>query len=210
MSMVSLDTKPQQGEFSGLDRELSDLPAELRWREWMNRVEAVIFASSEIVSRDDLQRVVGQTAQLDLLIADIQSELKGRPYELASVAGGWMHRTRPQYGDAIRAAADLRDSSLGLSEMEMAVLTGVAYHQPINRTQLNEMFGQDVSRDVLNRLRYKELIANGPRSPGPGAAHTFVTTPKFLATFDLQSLRDLPELDQMIDQPPNEKQVIFI
>ena len=208
--MVSLNTKPQQDELTGIDRELADLPPALRWREWMNRVEAVIFASSEIVLRDNLQRVVSQTAQLDLLIADIQSELKGRPYELAAVAGGWIHRTRPQYSDAIRAAADLGDSSLGLSEMEMAVLTGVAYHQPINRTQLNEMFGQDVSRDVLNRLRFKELIANGPRSPGPGAAHTFVTTPKFLATFDLQNIRDLPELDELIDQPPNEKQVIFI
>jgi segregation and condensation protein B len=44
------------------DRELEDLPAELRWREWMMRIEAVIFASAEPVSRETLARVVGKTA----------------------------------------------------------------------------------------------------------------------------------------------------
>ncbi|MBB3525944.1 hypothetical protein FHX03_005316 [Rhizobium sp. BK456] len=44
------------------DRELEDLPAELRWREWMLRVEAVIFASAEPVDRETLARVVGKDA----------------------------------------------------------------------------------------------------------------------------------------------------
>ncbi len=52
-----------------------------------------------------------------------------------------------------------------------------------------------VNRDLLGRLRYNGLIGNGPKSPRPGASHTFVTTLEFLATFDLQSLRDLPELN---------------
>jgi chromosome segregation and condensation protein ScpB len=42
------------------DRELEDLPPEMRWREWMLRVEAVIFASAEPVSRETLARVVGK------------------------------------------------------------------------------------------------------------------------------------------------------
>lgn len=54
---------------------------------------------------------------------------------------------------------------------------------------------------LLARLRYKDLIASGPRSPRPGAPHTFVTTETFLVTFDLQSLRDLPELE--IVEPSN-------
>ena len=58
---------------SMLDVELEDLPSELRWREWMSRVEAVIFASASPVSREDLTRVVGQGASVELLIADIQA-----------------------------------------------------------------------------------------------------------------------------------------
>lgn len=175
------------------DRELDDLPQELRWREWMGRIEAVLFASAKPVGREDLARVVGQGASVEMLIDDIQAELVGRPYELAQVAGGWMFRTMTQFAEAIKAAADLGEQSLAFTEMEMGVLCAIAYHQPIDRRGLADIFGKEVSRDLLARLRYKDLIASGPRAPRPGAPHTFVTTETFLVTFDLQSLRDLPE-----------------
>lgn len=182
------------------DRELADRPQGLRWREWMNRVEAVIFASSKIVPREMLQKVIGQSANLDMLIGDIQGELQGRPYELVATGGGWMHRTRVQYADAIHTAADTGEQKIDLNEMEMAVLCAVAYHQPISRDGLKDMFGKEINRDLLNRLRFKGLIGNGPKSPHRGAPHTFVTTPEFLALFDMQSLRDLPELGGLEQQ----------
>ncbi|BCH34825.1 hypothetical protein MesoLjLc_67550 [Mesorhizobium sp. L-8-10] len=85
-----------------LDTELEHLPPELRWREWMGRVEAVIFAASEPVPREVLARVVGKNCNLDLVIDDIRAELAGRPYELVSVASGWQHRTKKLFGDAIQ------------------------------------------------------------------------------------------------------------
>lgn len=177
------------------DKELKDAPAAWQWREWMCRVEAVIFASGTIVDRQSLQRVIGSDANLDQLIEDIQAELKGRPYELVSVGGGWMHRTKTQYSDAIHAAADTGEKNVDLNEAEMAVLCAIAYHQPLSRDGLKDMFGKDINRDLLNRLRFKGLIGNGPKSPRRGAPHTFVTTSEFLALFDMQSLRDLPELE---------------
>ena len=194
----SRKTKSGHGSLSRdclFDRELEDLPQELRWREWMGRIEAVLFASASPVGREDLARVVGQGASVEILIDDIQSELTGRPYELVQVAGGWMFRTMSQYAEAIKAVADLGEQLLAFTEIEMAVLCAIAYHQPIDRAGLANIFGKEVSRDLLARLRYKELIARGPRSPRPGAPHTFVTTPEFLATFDLQNLRDLPDMD---------------
>ncbi|MEP3297055.1 MAG: SMC-Scp complex subunit ScpB [Pseudoruegeria sp.] len=184
-----------------MDRELDGLPPDLRWREWMSRVEAVIFANPGPIARVDLQRVVAQTTNLDLLISDIQADLVGRPYEIVSVAGGWMFRSRPQYGDAIRAAADIDDQAHDFTSEEMAVLCAVAYHQPLDRAGLADIFGKEVNRDLLNRLRSKKLIGNGPKSPRAGAPHTFVTTPGFLATFDLDSLRDLPDM-QLFRDPP--------
>ena len=178
-----------------LDLELDDLPDELRWREWMNRIEAVIFASASPVERDAVARVVGRQANVDLLIADIQADLKGKPYEIVAVAGGWMFRSRAQYAAAIRTAADLGDHKPDFTEEEMAVLCAVAYHQPVDRAGLADIFGKEINRDLLGRLRYKNLISNGPKSPRPGAPHTFVTTLNFLAMFELQSLRDLPDLD---------------
>lgn len=68
------------------DRELDHLPAEVRWREWMHRVEATIFAASEPISRETLARIVGKSCNLDLIIDDIREELRGRPYDLVAIA----------------------------------------------------------------------------------------------------------------------------
>ena len=177
------------------DRELDDLPPELRRREWMGRMEAALFASASPVSREDLALLVGKGVPVESLIEDIEGDLKSRPYEVARIGGGWMLRTRARFAAAIHAVADLVEKPLGFNEMEMAVLCAIAYHQPIDRAGLAEIFGKEVNRDLLARLRYRELIASGPRSPRPGAPHSFVTTDTFLVTFDLQSLRDLPELE---------------
>ena len=182
-----------------LDRELADLSAELRWREWMRRIEAVLFASASPVQRDDLAKVVGQGASVDLLIEDLAIDLVGRPYEVAKVAAGWMLRTKPAYAPAIRAAADVGGQALDLNEFDLAVLAAIAYHQPISRDGLKDIFGKDISRDLIGRLAERDLIATGPREPRRGAPYTFVTTETFLAAFGLESLRDLPDPEQLAD-----------
>lgn len=182
-----------------LDTELEDLAPELRWREWMGRIEAVIFASGKPVSREDLARIVGQGVSVDLLVEDVKTELKGRPYELMGVADGWLMRTRVQFAGAIRVAADVNEQLVDLNEFEIAVLAAVAYHQPLTREGLKDIFGKDISRDLIGRLRMRDLITTGPRSPRAGAPYTYVTTPKFLVAFDLQSLRDLPDMEQLQD-----------
>ncbi|PHR61332.1 MAG: chromosome segregation protein ScpB [Robiginitomaculum sp.] len=163
-----------------LDVELEDLPPELRWREWMGRV-------------------VGQGVSVDLLIEDVVIELKGRPYELMAVADGWLMRTRVQFAQAIRVAADVNEQLMDLNEFEVAVLAAIAYHQPLARDGLKEIFGKDFGRDLIGRLRLRELITTGPRSPRAGAPYTYVTTPKFLVAFDLRSLRDLQDMEQLQD-----------
>jgi segregation and condensation protein B len=182
-----------------LDRELSDLPPELRWREWMRRIEAVLFASASPVPREDLARIVGQGTSVDLLVEDLAADLEERAFEIAMVAGGWMFRTRPVYAPAIRAAADVSDQLLDLNEFDVAILAAIAYHQPITRDGLKDIFGKEISRDLIGRLHARGLIGTGPRSPRRGAPYTFVTTDAFLAAFGLESLRDLPDPEQLND-----------
>jgi segregation and condensation protein B len=181
------------------DRELVDLPPELRWREWMCRIEAVLFATASPVPREDLARVVGQGASVDLLVGDLAADLEGRAFEIAQVAGGWMLRTRAAYAPAIRAAADVGDQLLDLGEFDVAVLAAIAYHQPITRDGLKDIFGKEISRDLIGRLHAQDLIGTGPRAPRRGAPYTFVTTAQFLVAFGLETLADLPEREQLAD-----------
>lgn len=182
-----------------LDTELADLPPPLRWREWMARVEAVLFAAAAPVGREVLARVVGRDCALDLLIADIAAEISDRPYEIARVAGGWQLRTRSRHALAIRAARGEDDAPRDLTRNEALVLTVIAYLQPVTRNGISRLTGREISRDLVARLQRQGLIARGPRSPEPGAPYTYVTTPGFLAQFGLDTLRDLPDLEALED-----------
>lgn len=182
-----------------LDRELDHLPAPLRWREWVRRIEAVLFASASPVPREDLARVVGKGASIDLLIEDLAAELEGRSVEVARVGAGWVLRTRAAYSPAIREAADVGDQALNLSAFDLAVLAAIAFHQPISRDGLKDIFGKEISRDLIGRLSERELISTGPREPRRGAPHTFVTTDAFLAAFGLETLLDLTEQELHMD-----------
>jgi segregation and condensation protein B len=188
-----------KGDATELDRELADLPPELRWREWMRRVEAVLFASASPVPREDLARVVGQGASVELLVEDLAADLEGRSFEVAKVGDGWVLRTRVAYAPAIRAAANLGDPVSDLKEFDVAVLAAIAYHQPITRDGLKDIFGKEISRELIGRLHARDLIAPGPRAPRRGAPYTFVTTEAFLDHFGLESLRDLPDREGLSD-----------
>ena len=181
-----------------LDRELDDLPAPARWREWMGRVEAAIFASAEPVLRANLARVVGRGCNLDLIIDDIRDELRGRPYEIVSVAGGWSFPTKLGFGDAIRAALGAPQKT-ELSRSNALILMAIGYFQPITRGELSQFLGREVSRDAIASLRGEGFIAAGPRSPTPGAPYAYVTTPGFLSHFGFESLRDLPDIEKLED-----------
>ena len=181
------------------DRELDHLPPEARWREWMHRVEATIFAASEPVGRETLARIVGKSCSVDLLIDDIREELRGRPYDLVAIAGGWKHLTRPAYADAIRAAVGTSERSVDLTQSEVLVLMCIAYFQPITRGDLSSFFGKEISRDLIGNLRSRGFIASGPRAPQPGAPYTYVTTQTFLLEFGLDTLRDLPDREALED-----------
>jgi segregation and condensation protein B len=191
--------KVGQGSEGLFDRELDHLPPEARWREWMHRVEATIFAASEPVGRETLARIVGRGCSIDLLIDDIREELRGRPYDLVAVAGGWKHLTRPAYADAIRTAVGASERAVDLTQSEVLVLMCIAYFQPITRGDLSSFFGKEVSRDLIGHLRGAKLIASGPRSPTPGAPYTYVTTREFLLEFGLDTLRDLPDFEALED-----------
>jgi len=183
-----------------LDRELADLPPDLRWREWMLRVEAVIFAAAEPVSREALARVVGRDCSIDLLIDDLRAELRDRPYEIVAVAGGWQHRSRSAYASAIRASqTSTRNAAPVMSDFEAMVLMAIAYFQPITRGDLSKIFGREVSRDTIASLRNANFLASGPRSPTPGAPYSYVTTKQFLSAFGMETLRDLPDIEALED-----------
>jgi segregation and condensation protein B len=182
-----------------LDVDLIDLPAAARWREWMLRVEAAIFASQKPVTREALVRLVGKACRFDDLIADLIHELRGRPYDLTLVAGGYALRTKTRFAPAIRAAHPAlgRGEVAELTRTETFALTAIAYLQPVTRGEISKLAGREINRDVIGSLKRHGLIDGAIRAPQPGAPFAYVTTRKFLEAFGLASLRDLPDLERI-------------
>ncbi|ARN82205.1 SMC-Scp complex subunit ScpB [Methylocystis bryophila] len=185
------------------DVELGDLSKAARWREWMLRVEAAIFASPAPTPRESLARLVGKDCRLDDLIDDLKTELRGRPYDLVFVAGGFQLRTKPRFAGAIRAASsgELRDAGApDLTPTELLAVTAIAYLQPATRADGSRLAGREISRDVIGALKRHGLIDGSLRAPEPGAPFAYVTTGKFLEVFGLASLRELPDIDRLEDE----------
>lgn len=196
-------SRPNKRAFhDAFDPVLMDLPEAARWREWMGRVEAVIFAARSPVPREALAMLVGSTCNLDDLIADIRDELRARPYDLVHVAGGYQLRTRPRFAPAIHAASgdDFRHAGgPELTPTEILALTAIAYLQPATRADLSRLAGREISRDVIGALKRHGLIDGALRAPEPGAPFAYVTTKRFLEVYGLASLRELPNIEKLED-----------
>ena len=182
-----------------LDVDLLDLPPAARWREWMLRVEAAIFASPQPVARETLVRLVGQACRFDDLIADLIHELRGRAYDLALVAGGYRLQTKTRFAPAIRVAHPSRagDNVAELTKTETFALTAIAYLQPVTRGEISKLAGREISRDIIAALKRHGLIDGAIRAPQPGAPFAYVTTRTFLEAFGFASLRELPDLERL-------------
>ena len=164
MGFESMARRPSQEP--DFDRELADLPADLRWREWKARVEAVLFAAPKPVTREILARVVGRDCALDLLLDDLREDFRGRPIELVRAGESFTLHTRPAFGPAVRVAFDIPADAKQLTKLEAGVLMAVAMFQPVTRGEISEMFGREISRDLIAGLREEGLIAAGAaRSP---------------------------------------------
>jgi segregation and condensation protein B len=197
--MTAAARRRQRGGDENLDLELADLPAAARWREWMLRVEAAIFASPKPVPREALIRLVGESCRFDDLIADLIHELRGRPYDLTLVAGGYALHTKTRFAPAIRVAHPglAGDDIAELTRTETFALTAIAYLQPVTRGEISRLAGREISRDIIAALKRHGLIDGAIRAPQPGAPFAYVTTRKFLEAFGFGSLRDLPDLERL-------------
>jgi segregation and condensation protein B len=165
----------------------------------MLRVEAAIFASPRPVPREALARLVGDNCRFDDLIADLVHELRGRPYDLVQVAGGYALRTKTRFAPAIRAVHPGRggDAVGELTKTETFALTAIAYLQPVTRGEISKLAGREISRDIIAALKRHGLIDGAIRAPQPGAPFAYVTTGKFLEAFGFATLRDLPDLERL-------------
>jgi segregation and condensation protein B len=162
--------------------------------------EALIFASATPVSLRALSNLLPDDADVDAVVTALGARYAGRGVELVEVAGGLQFRTAPDLASRLRRVVRIPRR---LPRAAMETLAIVAYHQPITRTEIEEIRGSSLSQQTLDALLEASLIAPRGRKESPGRPTLWGTTPAFLAQFGLKDLRDLPRREDLLVEPPS-------
>ena len=163
-------------------------------------LEALIFAAAGPATVAQLRRAMPKLKPSEIAghVKQINEELvrDGRPYEIVDAAGGYRFRTRPEFGDLILAAEPERRTRLSRPALE--TLSVVAYRQPITRAEIEDLRCVDCGA-VMKSLLDRGMIRMVGRRDAPGRPVLYGTSAKFLETFGLPSLRELPELREIAE-----------
>jgi len=156
-------------------------------------IESLLFVTDSPLTIDHIKRAVPE-AEPDA-VKKVLSELK-QEYEfrnggftLHEVAGGYQFRTKKEFKEAIRRM--FQPAQPRLSPAAMEALAIVAYRQPVLRSEIEQIRGVN-SGNSLRILLERKLIRVLGRREIPGRPLVYATTRKFLETFDLKDLKDLP------------------
>ncbi|MEM0899967.1 MAG: SMC-Scp complex subunit ScpB [Pseudomonadota bacterium] len=162
--------------------------------EAMRIAEALVFASAEPVSQKALMERLPDEANIEAVMADLQTLYEKRGVHLQEAEGHWAFRTA---GDLSYLMQRERVQQRKLSKAALEVLAIIAYHQPVTRAEMEEIRGVDTSKGTLDVLMETGWVKVRGRRKTPGRPVTYGTTVTFLDHFGLSEIRDLPGMDEL-------------
>ncbi|WP_316236409.1 SMC-Scp complex subunit ScpB [Bradyrhizobium sp. SZCCHNR1015] len=157
-------------------------------------LEALLFASAEPLEQAALAKRMPEGVDIKAALAQLQAEYANRGVNLVRVANKWTFRTA---GDLAWLMTRESTETRKLSRAAIEVLAIVAYHQPVTRAEIEEIRGVVTSKGTLDVLLETGWIKPRGRRKTPGRPLTFGTTDAFLAQFSLETLGDLPGLEEL-------------
>jgi segregation and condensation protein B len=157
-------------------------------------VEALLFASTEPVEEPTLAKALPQGADIPAILAELQRHYEGRGVNLIKVAGKWQMRTANDLAFLLRKQA-VEERKLSRAAIETLAI--VAYHQPVTRAEIEDIRGVMVSKGTVDALMEAGWVRIRGRRRTPGRPVTYGTTEAFLTHFGLESVGDLPGMDEL-------------
>ena len=157
-------------------------------------LEAVIFASSEPVSERVLLDRMPDGCDLESLLTELKKHYQNRGVNLKKVGKSWAFRTSPEIANALKIE---RTVTRKLSRAAIETLAICAYHQPVTRAEIEEIRGVGLSKGTLDVLFEAGWIRPRGRRQTPGRPVTWGTTEGFLDQFGLDTIDDLPGMDEL-------------
>lgn len=163
-------------------------------REAARIAEALIFASAEPVEESDIGKRLPDGVSAAETMAALREIYSGRGIQLVRVAKRWTFRTAPDLGWLLSRE---RTEQRKLSRAALETLSIIAYHQPTTRAEIEDIRGVAISKGTLDVLLETGWVRLRGRRRAPGRPVTYGSTDAFLLHFGLESLSDLPGLEEL-------------
>jgi segregation and condensation protein B len=160
----------------------------------LRMAEALLFASAEPLSATDIAARLPEGADVAGLLRELTETYAMRGVNLVQVAGKWSFRTA---GDLSFLLAREAVEQRKLSRAALETLAIIAYHQPVTRADIEEIRGVATSAGTLDVLLETGWVRMRGRRKAPGRPITYGTSDAFLSHFGLDTLADLPGVEEL-------------
>ena len=160
----------------------------------MRALEALLFAASQPLSEEEIGEALPDGVDVAALLERMGKEYAGRGVNLVRVAGKWQLRTAEDLRYLLRKEVKEQRK---LSRVALETLAIIAYHQPVTRAEIEEIRGVSISGGLLDTLMGTGWVKIRGRRRAPGRPVTYGTTEEFLVHFGLESIGDLPGLNEL-------------
>ena len=158
------------------------------------QVEAILFAASEPLDIETIEKRVHSSSNLEKILENLQKTYKKRGINLVCIKKKWSFRTAE---DLSKLMALQKSTQKKLSKATIETLAIIVYHQPVTRTEIEEIRGVSFASNTLEILLELDWVRPSGRKDVPGKPIQYSTTENFLNHFNIQKLSDLPTIDEL-------------
>ena len=169
-------------------------------------IEALIFSSSEPVSYNDLKKTIVESDLLDEILTSLEDKYSSSGINLNRINNTFAFRTSPEVSEYLNIEKIVPKP---LSRAATETLAIIAYHQPITRSEIENIRGVSLSRGTLDILLELGWVQPGKRKLTPGNPLTWKTSNAFLDHFGLGDINELPGIDDLKNSGLLEKDKII-
>ena len=158
------------------------------------KIEAILFSASEPLDVETIEKRIQTNTDLNKILEKIKNNYKNRGINLVCIKNKWSFRTAE---DLSKLMSLQKSTQKKLSKATIETLAIIVYHQPVTRSEIEEIRGVSFATNTLEILLELDWVRPAGRKDVPGKPIQYATTENFLNHFNVQKLSDLPTVEEL-------------
>jgi segregation and condensation protein B len=158
------------------------------------KVEAILFSAAEPLDLDAIKDKIQTRTDLQKILVSLQQHYNDRGINLVCISNKWSFRTTSKLTHFMKLQAPTQKK---LSKATIETLAIIVYHQPVTRSEIEEIRGVAFATGTLEILLKLNWVRPSGRKDVPGKPLLYITTDDFLSHFNLKKLTDLPNIEEL-------------